>query len=173
MSGLDHTLRREQAFIGGQWLPAVNGARLAVHDQATGEWLGDVPDCGPDETRAAIDAAAAAFPAWRDLPAKERAGLLRRWHDLVMANQDALATLMTREQGKPLSEARGEVAYGAGFIEWFAEQGRRLQGDVMAAPVADKRIVVLQQPVGVTAAITPWNFPVAMITRKADRKSVV
>lgn len=167
MTACNNPLLRDLAFIGGHWLPAADGARHAVHNPATGELLAEVPDCGHRETQAAIDAASAAFPAWRDLAAKERGRVLRRWHDLVMANQEDLATLMTLEQGKPLAEARGEVAYGAGFIEWFAEQGRRLQGDVMAAPVADKRIVVLQQPVGVTAAITPWNFPVAMITRKA------
>lgn len=167
MTACNNPLLRDLAFIGGHWLPAADGARHAVHNPATGELLAEVPDCGHRETLAAIDAASAAFPAWRDLAAKERGRVLRRWHDLVMANQEDLATLMTLEQGKPLAEARGEVAYGAGFIEWFAEQGRRLQGDVMAAPVADKRIVVLQQPVGVTAAITPWNFPVAMITRKA------
>lgn len=167
MTACNNPLLRDLAFIGGHWLPAADGARHAVHNPATGELLAEVPDCGHRETLAAIDAASAAFPAWRDLAAKERGRLLRRWHDLVMANQEDLATLMTLEQGKPLAEARGEVAYGAGFIEWFAEQGRRLQGDVMAAPVADKRIIVLQQPVGVTAAITPWNFPVAMITRKA------
>ncbi|WP_022956722.1 NAD-dependent succinate-semialdehyde dehydrogenase [Perlucidibaca piscinae] len=167
MTACNNPLLRDLAFIGGHWLPAADGARHAVHNPATGELLAEVPDCGHRETQAAIDAASAAFPAWRELAAKERGRVLRRWHDLVMANQEDLATLMTLEQGKPLAEARGEVAYGAGFIEWFAEQGRRLQGDVMAAPVADKRIVVLQQPVGVTAAITPWNFPVAMITRKA------
>src|SRR5574343_1252612 len=141
MTACNNPLLRDLAFIGGHWLPAADGARHAVHNPATGELLAEVPDCGHRETQAAIDAASAAFPAWRDLAAKERGRVLRRWHDLVMANQEDLATLMTLEQGKPLAEARGEVAYGAGFIEWFAEQGRRLQGDVMAAPAADKRIV--------------------------------
>ncbi|MEL0027712.1 MAG: succinate-semialdehyde dehydrogenase [Perlucidibaca sp.] len=159
-------LLRAQAFINGQWLDAADGARHAIHNPASGEVIAEVPDLGALETRAAIAAAEAALPAWRALAAKERARLLRRWHDLVMASQEDIARLMTCEQGKPLAEARGEVAYGAAFIEWFAEEGRRVSGDVLPAPTADRRIVVLKQPVGVTAAITPWNFPVAMITRK-------
>lgn len=159
-------LLREQAFINGQWLDAADGARHAIRNPASGEVIAEVPDLGALETRAAIAAAEAALPAWRALAAKERARLLRRWHDLVMASQEDIARLMTCEQGKPLAEARGEVAYGAAFIEWFAEEGRRVSGDVLPAPTADRRIVVLKQPVGVTAAITPWNFPVAMITRK-------
>ncbi len=161
-----NTLLRQHAFINGQWQDALDGARHAIRNPATGEVIAEVPDMGAEETRAAIAAADAAWPAWRALPAKERSRLMRRWFDLVMAHQEDIAQLMTREQGKPLAEARGEVAYGASFIDWFAEEGRRSYGDVMPAPTADRRIVVLKQPVGVTAAITPWNFPVAMITRK-------
>lgn len=159
-------LIRQQAFINGEWRDADNGGRHAVHNPATGELIADVPDMGADETRAAIAAAEAALPAWRARPAKERSNLLRKWFDLVMANQEALAQLMTAEQGKPLAEARGEVAYGASFIEWFAEEGKRVYGEMIPAPSADRRLIVLRQPVGVIAAITPWNFPVAMITRK-------
>ena len=119
-----------------------------------------------DQTRAAIEAAAHAFPSWREKPAKERSQLLRNWFDLIVANSEDLARLMTAEQGKPLAEARGEVAYGASFVEWFAEEAKRLYGDVIPAPMNDRRFVVIRQPVGVVAAITPWNFPVAMITRK-------
>ncbi len=159
-------LLRQQAFINGEWRDALDGARHAIRNPATGEVIAEVPDMGGEETRAAIAAAEAALPAWRALAAKERSRLLRRWHDLVLAHQEDLARLMTCEQGKPLAEARGEVAYGASFIEWFAEEGKRVYGETIPAPTGDRRIVVLQQPVGVTAAITPWNFPVAMITRK-------
>ena len=139
----------------------------AVTNPATGAVLGTVPFMGADETRAAIEAAAAAFPAWAARTAKDRATLLRRWHDLMLANADDLATLMTAEQGKPLAEARGEITYAASFIEWFAEEAKRVYGDVIPGHQPDKRIFVLRQPVGVVAAITPWNFPAAMITRKA------
>lgn len=159
-------LIRQQALIGGEWRDADHGGRHAVFNPATGELITEVPDMGADETRAAIAAAEAALPAWRARPAKERSNLLRKWFDLVMANQEALAQLMTAEQGKPLAEARGEVAYGASFIEWFAEEGKRVYGETIPAPTADRRLFVLRQPVGVVAAITPWNFPVAMITRK-------
>ena len=159
-------LIRQQAFINGEWRDADLGGRHAVHNPATGELIAEVPDMGADETRAAIAAADAALPAWRARPAKERSNLLRKWFDLVMANQEALAQLMTAEQGKPLAEARGEVAYGASFIEWFAEEGKRVYGETIPAPTGDRRLIVLRQPVGVIAAITPWNFPVAMITRK-------
>ena len=161
-----NALIRQQAFINGEWRDADHGGRHAVHNPATGELIAEVPDMGADETRAAIAAAEAALPAWRARPAKERSNLLRKWFDLVMANQEALAQLMTAEQGKPLAEARGEVAYGASFIEWFAEEGKRVYGETIPAPSADRRLIVLRQPVGVIAAITPWNFPVAMITRK-------
>ena len=154
-----------RALIGGQWL--ASDTTQAVLNPATREPLGTVPHMGAAETRRAIAAASAAFPAWAARTAKERAVILRRWYELLMANQEDLATIMTAEQGKPLAESRGEIAYAAAFIEWFAEEGRRLYGDVIPGHQADKRIVVLRQPVGVVAAITPWNFPLAMITRKA------
>jgi succinate-semialdehyde dehydrogenase / glutarate-semialdehyde dehydrogenase len=163
----DPELLRTRAFIGGKWVEAANGATQQVINPATREPIGTVPDMGALETRHAIDAAAQAFPAWAALTAKERALILRRWFELLMANQEDLATLMTAEQGKPLAEARGEIAYAASFIEWFAEEGKRLYGDVIPGHQADKRNLVFRQPVGVVAAITPWNFPLAMITRKA------
>ncbi|HEV8017678.1 MAG TPA: NAD-dependent succinate-semialdehyde dehydrogenase [Steroidobacteraceae bacterium] len=163
----DPDLLRTRALIGGQWLDAAGGATYAVVNPATRETLGTVPDMGVAETRRAIEAASQAFPAWAALTAKERAALLRRWYELLMANQEDLATLMTAEQGKPLAEARGEIGYGASFIEWFAEEGKRLYGDLIPQHQADRRLLVLRQPVGVVAAITPWNFPLAMITRKA------
>ena len=163
----DPDLLRTQGFIGGEWLDAASGATQAVINPATGEPIGTVPDMGAAETRRAIEVARRAFPAWAALAAKERAAILRRWYELLMANQEDLATLMTAEQGKPLAESRGEIAYGASFIEWFAEEGKRLYGDVIPGHQADKRNLVLRQPVGVVAAITPWNFPLAMITRKA------
>ena len=160
------SLIRDRAFIGGAWTEAASGASFAVTNPADGTVLAHVPDMGPIEARQAVDAAAAALPAWRARTAKERAALLRRWHDLILANQDALAALLTAEQGKPLAEAKGEVAYGASFIEWFAEEGKRIYGDVLPTNAPDRRLLVLKEPVGVVAAITPWNFPVAMITRK-------
>jgi succinate-semialdehyde dehydrogenase / glutarate-semialdehyde dehydrogenase len=163
----DPDLLRTRAFIGGKWVDAANGATQQVINPATREPIGTVPDMGVVETRRAIEAAAQAFPAWAGLAAKERALILRRWYELLMANQEDLATLMTAEQGKPLAEAKGEIAYAASFIEWFAEEGKRLYGDVIPGHQADKRNLVLRQPVGVVAAITPWNFPLAMITRKA------
>jgi succinate-semialdehyde dehydrogenase/glutarate-semialdehyde dehydrogenase len=163
----DPTLLQQLAYIDGQWVPADSGAALPVTNPATGALLGSVPNMGAAETRRAIAAAAAAMPAWAAKTAKERATILRRWHDLMMANQEDLAVLMTAEQGKPLAEARGEIAYAASFIEWFAEEGKRLYGEIIPGHQPDKRIVVLRQPVGVVAAITPWNFPAAMITRKA------
>jgi succinate-semialdehyde dehydrogenase/glutarate-semialdehyde dehydrogenase len=163
----DSNLLRTQAYIGGKWEDASNGATHAVVNPATQEQIGTVPDMGVAETRRAIEAAKAAFPAWAAKTAKERAVILRRWYDLMMANQDDLATLMTAEQGKPLAESKGEIAYAASFIEWFAEEGKRVYGDTIPGHQPDKRILVLRQPVGVVAAITPWNFPAAMITRKA------
>jgi succinate-semialdehyde dehydrogenase/glutarate-semialdehyde dehydrogenase len=162
----DPKLLRDRAFIDGEWCEAVNGSSFAVDNPADGTLVGRVPDLGAAETRRAIDAADRALPAWRGKTAKERAVLLRAWHDLIMANQEDLARLMTAEQGKSLTESRGEVAYGAAFIEWFAEEGKRLYGDVIPTNAAGRRIVVLKEPIGVTAAITPWNFPIAMITRK-------
>lgn len=162
----DMTLFREQAFVGGRWQSAANGAAKQVFDPATGQLLGTVPSLGVAETRRAIEAADEALPEWRARTAKERAQILRKWFDLTMANQEDLAVLMTLEQGKPLFESRGEIAYAAAFIEWFAEEGKRAYGDVIPAHGRDKRIIVLKQPIGVTAAITPWNFPAAMIARK-------
>ena len=163
----DSNLFRTQAYIGGQWENANGGATRDVLNPATGEKIGTVPDMGATETRRAIEAAKAALPAWAAKTAKERGTILRRWHDLMLANRDDLAILMTAEQGKPLAESKGEIAYAASFIDWFAEEGKRIYGDVIPQHQSDKRLVVLRQPVGVVAAITPWNFPAAMITRKA------
>ncbi|WP_434636229.1 NADP-dependent succinate-semialdehyde dehydrogenase [Klebsiella sp. I138] len=163
----DLTLFRQQAFINGEWREAITGDVIPVTNPANGEVLGSVPKMGAEETRDAIHAAHRALPAWRQLTAKERAAILRRWFDLMMANQDDLARLMTLEQGKPLAEAKGEIGYAASFIEWFAEEGKRIYGDTIPGHQADKRLIVIKQPIGVTAAITPWNFPAAMITRKA------
>jgi succinate-semialdehyde dehydrogenase/glutarate-semialdehyde dehydrogenase len=162
----DAGLFRQLCHIDGAWVPALSGATIDVDDPATGDVLGSVPNAGREETHAAIAAAAAAFPAWRSTTAKERATILRRWFDLIMQNQDDLAMLMTLEQGKPLAESRGEVAYGAAFIEWFSEEARRTYGDVIPSHARDKRIVVTREPIGVVGCITPWNFPIAMITRK-------
>ena len=163
----DPTLLRTQAFLNGEWVNAANHASHDVLNPATREKLGTVPDMGAAETRRAIEAAAAAFPAWAAMTAKDRGTILRRWFDLMMANQDDLAVIMTAEQGKPLAESKGEIAYAASFIDWFAEEGKRLYGDVIPTHQSDKRLLVLRQPIGVVAAITPWNFPAAMITRKA------
>ena len=162
----DPKLLRQQCYIDGQWVDADSGKTLAVTNPATGEVLGSVPNMGAAETRRAIEAANAAWPAWRSRTAKERSACLRKWADLMMANQEDLAIIMTAEQGKPLTESRGEIAYAASFIEWFAEEARRVYGDTIPGHQPDKRIVVIKQPVGVCAAITPWNFPAAMITRK-------
>jgi succinate-semialdehyde dehydrogenase / glutarate-semialdehyde dehydrogenase len=163
----DKSLFRQQCYVDGKWIDARDGGVIPVTNPADGSCLGTVPRFGAAETAQAIDAAQAAFPAWAAKPAKARAQILRRWFDLCMANQDDLATILTLEQGKPLSEARGEIAYGSGFIEWFSEEAKRVYGDVIPAPTSDRRIVVIKQPIGVVAAITPWNFPNAMITRKA------
>ena len=163
----DPKLFRQQCYINGAWVDADNKATIEVKNPATGEVLGTIPKLGADETRRAIEAAEKAWPAWRAKTAKERANILRKWYDLMMANQDDLGTLLTLEQGKPLAEAKGEIAYGASFIEWFAEEAKRIYGDVIPQHQNDKRIVVIKQPIGVVAAITPWNFPNAMITRKA------
>ena len=163
----DQKLLKFQAFINSAWTDGLTGSRLLVTNPATGETIGTVPDMGTDETRMAVDAANGAWPSWRTKTAKERAKILHRWFCLIMENQEDLALIMTTEQGKPLAESRGEIAYAASFIEWFAEEGKRLYGDVIPSHQADNRIVVLKEPVGVCAAITPWNFPAAMITRKA------
>jgi|TARA_R110002033_G_scaffold13576_8_gene40395 succinate-semialdehyde dehydrogenase/glutarate-semialdehyde dehydrogenase len=164
---IDPSLLRQQCYINGQWRNADSGKTIAIANPGTHEVIGHVPVMGNAETLAAIDAANAALPAWRALTAKERGQKLRRWFELMLQHSDDLALLMTTEQGKPLAEAKGEVAYAASFIEWFAEEAKRVYGDTIPGHQADKRITVIKQPVGVTAAITPWNFPAAMITRKA------
>jgi succinate-semialdehyde dehydrogenase/glutarate-semialdehyde dehydrogenase len=163
----DPDLFRQQAYIGGRWCDADSGATLKVNNPATGEILGTVPLMVANETRRAIEAAKDAFIDWSRKPAKERSILLRRWHDLIMSNVEDLGALMTAEQGKPLAEAKGEVAYAASFIEWFGEEAKRVYGDTIPSPWSDRRLVVIKQPIGVCAAITPWNFPAAMIARKA------
>jgi succinate-semialdehyde dehydrogenase/glutarate-semialdehyde dehydrogenase len=162
----DPSLLKSDAYIDGAWAQAEKGARFAVTNPATGKPLAEVPDMTDVETGRAIEAAAKAFPAWRKKTAKDRAILLRKWFELIMANQEDLAQLMTAEQGKPLAETRGEVAYGASFIEWFAEEGKRAYGDVIPNTQPGRRILVFKEPIGVVAAVTPWNFPNAMITRK-------
>jgi succinate-semialdehyde dehydrogenase / glutarate-semialdehyde dehydrogenase len=163
----DPSLLRQQCFIAGQWCDADGGATISVTNPATGETLGSVPKMGAAETRRAIEAANTAWPEWRKKPAKARAAILRKWNDLILANADDLAALMTAEQGKPLAESKGEIAYAASFIEWFGEEAKRIAGETLASPWPDKRVVVAREPIGVSAAITPWNFPAAMITRKA------
>jgi succinate-semialdehyde dehydrogenase/glutarate-semialdehyde dehydrogenase len=163
----DPSLLKQDAYIDGQWQAGKTGKRFAVTDPATGETIAEVADCNADDATAAVEAAQKAFPAWRSKTAKERAAILRRWFDLMMENQDDLGAIMTSEQGKPLKEAKGEIAYGGSFIEWFAEDGKRAYGDVIPTHQNGKRIVVIKQPVGVVGAVTPWNFPNAMIARKA------
>ena len=162
----DQGLLKTQAYVNGQWIDADSGATLAVTNPANGETVAEVAKCGTAETRRAIEAANAALVGWRRKTAKERAGILRRWYTLMMEAQDDLAQILTAEQGKPLAEAKGEIAYGASYIEWFAEEAKRIYGDTMAGTSNDKRVVVIKQPVGVVACITPWNFPNAMLTRK-------
>ena len=163
----DSSLFRQQAYVDGTWCDADNGKSFEVNNPATGEILGSVPEMGAAETRRAIAAANRAWREWRRKTAKERALILRKWSDLMLANTEDLAAIMTAEQGKPLTESKGEIAYAASFIEWFGEEGKRIYGDTIPSPATDKRIVVIKQPVGVCCAITPWNFPAAMITRKA------
>jgi succinate-semialdehyde dehydrogenase/glutarate-semialdehyde dehydrogenase len=162
----DSELLRYRAFINGEWVEGDAGEFFPVVDPATGEEIVQVTHCGAAETRRAIEAAEAAMRGWRARPAKDRSAVLRRWFDLIMANQEDLAMIMTAEQGKILAESRAEIAYAASFIEWFAEEAKRVYGDVIPAPQTDRRAIVIKQPVGVCAAITPWNFPAAMITRK-------
>ncbi len=162
----DSTLFRQQCYIDGAWADADSGATFDVNNPADGSILGQVPSLGTAETRRAIEAAAAAWDGWRRLTGKDRANILRKWSELVLANADDLAVLMTAEQGKPLAESRGEIVYGASFIEWFAEEAKRVYGDTIPETLPGRRIVVIKQPIGVVAAITPWNFPSAMITRK-------
>ena len=163
----DPSLLKQQCYINGQWLDADCGKTVAIANPATHDVIGHVPEMGAAETQQAIDAANAALPAWRALTAKERSQKLRRWFELLHEHTDDLARIMTLEQGKPLAEAKGEVGYAASFIEWFAEEAKRIYGDTIPGHQGDKRITVIKQAVGVTAAITPWNFPLAMITRKA------
>jgi succinate-semialdehyde dehydrogenase / glutarate-semialdehyde dehydrogenase len=162
----DPSLLRQQAYIGGEWCDAHGGATVDVRNPATGDKIGTVPHMGAEETRRAIDAANAAWPAWRKKTAKERAAVLRKWSDLMLENADDLAVLMTVEQGKPLAESKGEIGYAASFFEWFGEEAKRADGDVLQSPAPDRRLIVTREPIGVCAAITPWNFPSAMITRK-------
>ncbi len=162
----DSQLLKNEAFIDGAWIAAETGARFEVVNPATGDVLARVADAAPSEARRAIEAAARAFPGWRKKTAKERAALLRKWFELILAHQEDLTQIMTAEQGKPLAESRGEVAYGASFVEWFAEEGKRVYGDVIPTNLQGRRILVLKEPIGVVAAVTPWNFPNAMITRK-------
>ncbi|HDR9879686.1 TPA: NAD-dependent succinate-semialdehyde dehydrogenase [Burkholderia cenocepacia] len=159
-------LIRAENFINGQWAAAASGRRFAVIDPATGKLIAEVADSGPADARAAADAAAAALPAWRAMLPKERAAILRRWHALIVEQQDALAALISLEQGKPLAEGRGEVAYGASYVAWFADEATRIYGDLIAQQQRGKRMSAIKEPVGVVAAITPWNFPMAMIARK-------
>jgi succinate-semialdehyde dehydrogenase/glutarate-semialdehyde dehydrogenase len=162
----DQSLLRTQAYVDGQWIDADSGEKLAVLNPASGEIIAEIAKCGTAETRRAIEAAEKAQVSWRKKSAKERAAILRRWFNLMMEAQEDLAQILTAEQGKPLAEARGEIAYGASYIEWFAEEAKRIYGDTIPGPSDDKRIVVIRQPVGVVACITPWNFPNAMLTRK-------
>lgn len=163
----DPKLLRQQCYLDGQWLDADSGQSIAVLNPATGETVGQVPKMGAAEAERAVAAAARAFPAWKAKSAKERAAILRRWFDLIIAHQQDLAVILTSEQGKPLAEAKGEIAYGASYIEWYAEEAKRVYGDIVPGPAGDRRVLVTKEPIGVTAAITPWNFPSAMITRKA------
>jgi len=164
----DFDLLKQRCYIDGQWVDADDGATLDVTNPSTGAVLGTIPKMGSGETRRAIDAAGAALPGWSAKTARERTAVLRRWFNLILENQEQLARIMTAEQGKPFSEAMGEIIYGASFVEWFAEEGKRVYGDTIPAATADKRIVVIKQPIGVVGAITPWNFPNAMITRKCS-----
>jgi succinate-semialdehyde dehydrogenase/glutarate-semialdehyde dehydrogenase len=162
----DKSLIRTQAYIGGDWVDSDSGKTYEVKNPANGKVIAEMAECGTAETRRAIEAAGHAMDAWRGKSAKQRAAIMRKWFNLMMENQEDLAQIMTAEQGKPLAESRAEIAYGAGYVEWFAEEGKRIYGDTIPAPSGDKRIVVIKQPVGVVACITPWNFPNAMLARK-------
>jgi succinate-semialdehyde dehydrogenase/glutarate-semialdehyde dehydrogenase len=163
----DKTLFRQQCYLNGRWIDGTDGGTITVTNPATGAIIGTVPKLGAAETRSAIEAANIVYPAWRGRSAAERSAFLRRWFELILEHQEDLAVLMTAEQGKPLAESRGEIAYAASFIEWFAEEGKRVYGDTIPTFAKDKRVIVIKEPIGVCAAITPWNFPCAMITRKA------
>jgi succinate-semialdehyde dehydrogenase/glutarate-semialdehyde dehydrogenase len=162
----DPSLLSQRCYVDGRWTDALSGATMNVTNPATGAKIGTAPWMGADDTRRAIDAAAAAFPGWRAKTAKDRATILRKWFEAMLANSDDLALILTSEQGKPLAESKGEIAIGAAYIEWFAEEARRIYGDVIPTIANDRRLVVIKEPVGVCAAITPWNFPASMITRK-------
>jgi hypothetical protein len=162
----DSSLLSQRCYVDGRWTDALSGATMDVVNPATGSRMGTAPWMGADDTRRAIDAAAAAFPGWRAKTAKERSAILRKWFEAMLANSDDLALILTTEQGKPLAEAKGEIAIGAAYIEWFAEEAKRVYGDVIPTIANDRRLVVIKEPVGVCAAITPWNFPSSMITRK-------
>ena len=163
----DNDLLRQQAWVDGKWIDAGSGKTIAVTNPADGSHVGQVPSLSAEETRTVIAAAERAFDNWRRLTAKERSAVLMKWYELIMAHQEDLATILTTEQGKPLAEARGEIAYAASFVQWFAEEAKRIYGDTIPAASSDQRIMVVRQPIGVCAAVTPWNFPAAMITRKA------
>ena len=164
----DATLLREKCYVDGQWIGADDGATMPVIDPATGALVGTAPLCGAPETRRAIDAAHRAFPAWRAKTAKERCAVLRAWTALMLEHADDLARILTAEQGKPINEAKGEIVIGAAYVEWFAEEAKRVYGDVIPTIATDRRLVVVKEPVGVCGAITPWNFPSSMITRKVS-----
>jgi acyl-CoA reductase-like NAD-dependent aldehyde dehydrogenase len=162
----DPSLLSQRCYVNGHWTHALSGATMNVNNPATGSRIGTAPWMGADDTRRAIDAAAAAYPGWRAKTAKERSAILRKWFEAMLANSDDLALILTSEQGKPLAESKGEIAIGAAYIEWFAEEAKRVYGDVIPTIANDRRLVVIKEPVGVCAAITPWNFPASMITRK-------
>ena len=162
----DSSLLKTDAYIDGQWVKSDSGKTFAVTNPATGQALAEIAQCGSGETRRMIEAATVAQKAWAKTTAKQRTALLRRWYELIMQNQEDLAQILTAEQGKPLAESRGEIAYGANYIEWFGEEAKRAYGDTIPQPSNDKRVMVIKQPVGVVACITPWNFPNAMLTRK-------
>jgi len=159
-------LFKDQCYINGEWITSISGEVISVNNPATLKEIGTVPKCGKEETKLAIEAANNAWPKWRSISARERSNILRKWFDLIIQNKEELAQIMTIEQGKPINESRGEIVYGASFIEWFSEEAKRVYGDTIPDPLTDRRILVLKQPVGVVASITPWNFPNAMITRK-------
>ena len=159
-------LFRDKCFVNGEWIGSISGDTIAVNNPATLENIGTVPKCGREETKKAIEAANQAWPEWKSKSARDRSNILKKWFDLIIENKEELAQIMTIEQGKPINESRGEIVYGASFLEWFAEEAKRVYGDTIPDPLTDRRIIVIKQPVGVVASITPWNFPSAMITRK-------
>ena len=159
-------LFKEQCYINGEWVNSNNNEFIEVNNPATLKIIGKVPKCGIEETKTAIEAAYASWKDWKNISAKERSGILRKWFDLIIANQEDLARIMTIEQGKPITESKGEIVYGASFVEWYAEEAKRVYGDTIPDPLTDRRIIIIKEPIGVVGAITPWNFPSSMITRK-------